>query len=142
MQLTLFTDYALRVLVYAANKQDGLVTMKEISDFYGISPDHLRKVIHSLAKSGYINSYRGKKGGIELALDPDQVFVGEVVREMEGGEAIIDCEGRDCLLTPDCILKGALNSGMNAFYTELNRYTLRDIAEGGRMQKYFTKINL
>ncbi len=142
MQLTLFTDYALRVLIYVTNKDKGLVTMREISDFYGISPDHLRKVIHTLAKAGYINSYRGKKGGIELAVESDQVFVGEVVKEMEGGEGIIDCEARDCLLTPDCVLKGAINAAMKAFYAQLNHYTLNDIAKGGRIQSYFGRLNL
>lgn len=142
MQLTLFTDYALRVLMYAANKNEGLVTMKEISDFYSISPDHLRKVIHTLSKTGYINSYRGKKGGIELAMESDKILVGEVIKEMEGGEGIIDCEARDCLLTPDCILKGAISAAMKAFYAQLNQYTLSDIATGGRMQNYFGRINL
>ena len=128
--------------MYAANRDEGLVTMKEISDFYGISPDHLRKVIHALSKTGYINSYRGKKGGIELAMESDKIFIGEVVKEMEGGESIIDCEARDCLLTPDCILKVAISAAMKAFYAQLNRYTLHDIAAGRGMESYFGKINL
>jgi Rrf2 family nitric oxide-sensitive transcriptional repressor len=139
MQLTLFTDYALRVLIYAARNSDVLVTMKEISDFYGISADHLRKVIHSLSKTGYIKSYRGKKGGLELAYGSENIRIGDVVRDMEGNPGIIDCEGRDCLLASDCSLKSVLNNGVNAFYAELNKFTLQDVAGSPRMNQFFPK---
>lgn len=140
MQLTLFTDYALRVLIYSAHKKGELATMREISDFYGVSAEHLRKVIHSLTKAGYLNSYRGAKGGIELAAPGSKIRVGDVVKDMQGSAPVIDCEGRDCLLSIDCVLKNALTKGMNAFYAELKNYSLEDIANNEPMRKYFSRI--
>jgi len=138
MQLTLFTDYALRVLIFTANKKtDELTTMREISSFYGISPDHLRKVIHKLAQAGYINSYRGKNGGIKLAHESGEILVGEVIREMEGDSELVDCEGRRCLFVGGCSLRDTFGKGLQAFYHEMNQYTLSDIADDDRMKKPF-----
>ena len=127
MQLTLFTDFALRVLIYLSQHDEQRATMKQISEFYGISIEHLRKVVHSLSRAGYIETFRGKSGGMRLARPAAEINIGELVYQFEGGVDIIDCAQRNCILNPSCILKGALKKSMEAFYQELEQYTLADI---------------
>ncbi len=141
MQLTLFTDYALRVLIFTANKPSGeLATMREISEFYKISPDHLRKVNHKLSQAGFICSYRGKNGGIKLAHDAKKILLGEVIKIMEGGGELVDCEGRKCLYCGGCSLRETFNKGLSAFYNELNKFTLEDVAQDKRMKNPIRKL--
>lgn len=127
MQLSRFTDFSLRVLLYLAINDSKRATLHEIADFYPISVDHLRKVVHKLSQSGYLNTYQGKSGGIELSRPPEEIRVGEVIREFEGHESFIDCSGIDCRLAGVCTLKVALKKGQQALFNALNEYTLADL---------------
>jgi len=85
MQLTRFTDFSLRVLIYLGGHPDALVTVAAIASEYGISRHHLTRVVHQLGIKGYIETVRGKGGGFRLARRPDQIRIGDVVRDMESG---------------------------------------------------------
>lgn len=127
MQVSRFTDYSLRVLLYLAINQGKRATLHEIADFYPISLDHLRKVVHALSREGYLRTYQGKYGGIELGRPLEEIRVGEVVRKFEGHDAFIDCSGLGCRLAQFCSLKEVLREGREALYDTLNRYTLADL---------------
>lgn len=127
MQLSRFTDYSLRVLLYLAINGSKRATLHEIADFYPISLEHLRKVVHELSKSGYLHTYQGKNGGVELARDPAAIKVGAVIRHFEGHDSFIDCEGLDCRLASVCTLKKALREGQRALFEKLDEYTLADL---------------
>ena len=131
MKLTSFTDYTLRVLMYLALNQGKLATIQGIADAYGISESHLMKVVHQLAKSGVVESLRGKGGGIRLALPPEQISIGQVIREAEGRGPIVECFGEHdtCKITPNCKLAGLLSKAFMAFYASLDEYTLNDLIE-------------
>lgn len=124
MQFSRFTDYSLRVLFYVATHNDRLTTLSEIATFYGISVEHLRKVVHHLSKSGYLQTFRGKNGGIRLASAPEAINIGEVIIQTEGDTPMVDCFGQSCRLTPCCTLQGMFNEAQNAFFAVLKQYTL------------------
>lgn len=127
MQLSRFTDYSLRVLLYLAINDGRRSTLHEIADFYPISVEHLRKVVHELSRSGYINTYQGKNGGMELAVPPGDIAIGEVIKHFEGHTSFIDCERLSCRLAQVCTLKSVLMVGQQALYDALNKYTLADL---------------
>jgi Rrf2 family nitric oxide-sensitive transcriptional repressor len=130
MRLTLYTDYSLRVLLYlGARNIEDLSTIKEISDAYGISKNHLMKVTHELGKLGYIETVRGRGGGIRLALKPKDIGIGKLVRQTEEDFYLVDCfnpESVGCIISPVCSLKGALNKALHAYIAVLDEYTLAD----------------
>ncbi len=130
MRLTLYTDYSLRVLLFLGTKEPGaLSTIKEISDAYGISKNHLMKVSHELGKMGYVETIRGRGGGIRLAKRPEEIGIGEVVRQTEEDFYLVDCfnpESIGCVISPVCNLKGALNKALHAYITVLDEYKLSD----------------
>jgi Rrf2 family nitric oxide-sensitive transcriptional repressor len=131
MKLTAFTDYSLRVLIYLAAETTHRATIAEIADSFGISENHLVKVVHFLGKQGWIETVRGKGGGIQLAMLPMQVNVGQVVRGTEGTAMPAVCFGEDddrCVIDGSCRLKGVLGEAVRAFYAVLDRYTLEDIS--------------
>lgn len=131
MKLTAFTDYSLRVLIYLAADTTRRATIAEIAQSFGISENHLVKVVHFLGRQGWITTVRGKGGGILLAMAPDQVNVGQVVRDTEGAALPAECfsdDGGHCVITQSCRLKGVLGEAVGAFYAVLDRYTLADIA--------------
>ena len=134
MKLTSFSDYTLRVLMYLALNPDRLSTIQGIAEAYGISENHLMKVVHQLAKSGLIESVRGKGGGIRLALASDQIRIGRVVRQAEGDSPIVEClsNHNTCLIAPDCKLTGALVRAFDALYASLDEYTLADLTARGK----------
>lgn len=129
MRLTQFTDYTLRVLMYLAADPDHRVTIQDIAEAYGISRNHLMKVVNHLARTGVVDASRGKGGGIRLARDPERIRVGEVVRAAEGEPPIVECfaDPRACRLTPACRLAGVLGKAVAGFYRELDRTTLADL---------------
>ncbi len=131
MKLTSFTDYSLRVLMYLALDPDHLATIQAIAEAYGISENHLMKVVHHLAKSGVVESVRGKGGGIRLAQAPEEIRIGRIVREAEGDGAIVECFStqNQCCITPDCKLKGVLARAFSGLYEYLDQYTLADMIE-------------
>lgn len=130
MKLTTFSDYTLRVLMYLATERDRRATIPEIAAAYDISANHLMKVVHQLAKSGVVESVRGKGGGIRLARDPAAIRLGEVIRRSEGPAAIVECLSDPpgpCRIAPACRLIGVLEEGFAALYATLDRYTLDDL---------------
>lgn len=141
MQLTLHTDYSLRVLVYLAQKPEGLATISEIADFYQISRNHLVKVVHHLASDGFIITTRGKHGGMRLAREPEAISVGEVVRKMEPNFDIVECfnpENQLCTVTPVCALKNVLQRASEEFLAVLDAYTLADaIIQNAQLEAVF-----
>ncbi|AIQ28253.1 Rrf2 family transcriptional regulator [Paenibacillus sp. FSL P4-0081] len=131
MRLTLYTDYSLRILMYLGAKQrEELTTIQDISSAYGISKNHLMKVSHELGKAGYIETVRGRGGGIRLALAPGKINIGEVVRRMEDDFYLVECfhpSGGSCPISPVCGLKGVLGRALQAYLQVLGEYTLEDL---------------
>lgn len=127
MHLSRYTDYAYRVLMYTAANHKRC-TLAEVGDFYGISREHLRKVVHNLGQLNYLRTYKGKAGGIELNLDPSGISLGAIYREFEHvKESVINCRKLECLLTPACKLKAILYDSERAFIAELDKYSLADL---------------
>jgi Rrf2 family nitric oxide-sensitive transcriptional repressor len=129
MRLTVFTDYALRVLLVLATRTEDLVTIADVSAAFAISDAHLMKVAHVLGKTGWVDTVRGRNGGMRLAVAPRTLKLGEVVRRLEPDFALVECFGADnrCVLTDGCGLQQALALAMKAFFDELDRYTLADL---------------
>jgi len=132
MQLTHFTDLGLRVLMYLSHKdRQEPVTISEIASKFSISRNHLVKVVHFLSKKNWIITTRGKGGGMALARDVKTYRLGSIVRELEGGDTLIDCAAPPCVLRGNCQLKSVLDRAMSVFYSALDEYTLED-AVGGK----------
>jgi len=129
VQLTRYSDYSFRVLIYLALAPERLVTIEEISRRYGISKAHLTKVVHELGLRGYVETVRGRRGGLRLARRPDEIGVGELVRETEGSLALVECfEPRgECAIEPACGLRAVLHEALAGFLGVLDRYTLADL---------------
>ncbi len=129
MRLTAHTDYAIRVLIFVAIRERGHGTIRDIAEAYGISRNHLMKVVHELQQHGYLKTIRGKGGGVVLARAPEQINLGQVVRDMEPDLALVECFRADnqCVITPDCQLKTMLNDALQAFLATMDHYTLKDM---------------
>ncbi|MEL0659378.1 Rrf2 family transcriptional regulator [Psychromonas arctica] len=129
MQLTKHTDYAIRVLIYLNTQleQESLSKATDIASLFGISFNHLTKVVHHLGKAGFIQTVRGKSGGIKLAKSADLINLGDVVAIMENTLDPINCSEPPCRLQSVCLVKPILNKAMQAFLDELNKHTLTDI---------------
>jgi Rrf2 family nitric oxide-sensitive transcriptional repressor len=125
MRLTGYTDYSLRVLMYLGAREDRLCSVAEISRAYGISQNHLMKVVNGLGRLGYVASARGRTGGIRLAKPADQIPVGQVIRETEDGFDLVDCQR--CVISSACGFAGVLDEALTAFMAVLDRYTLEDL---------------
>lgn len=140
MRLSLFSDYSLRVLMFAALKGEAF-SLSEVAEAYDISRHHLVKVVNYLAKLGYLETRRGRGGGISLGMPPEEIRIGMVVRRTEDSPIIVECfdpQHNKCPINGSCRLKGALAQAVNAFYETLDRHTLRDLvagAAGGGMKK-------
>lgn len=128
MQLNLKTDFALRMLMTLAARES-VTSIDWIAERYGLSRNHLAKVAQDLAAHGFIETIRGRGGGIRLAHRPDQINVGEVVRKLETTDSFVACLGPtpDCAIDGICGLKPALSGALNAFLCHLDRFTLADI---------------
>ncbi|WP_017380666.1 Rrf2 family transcriptional regulator [Paenisporosarcina sp. TG-14] len=131
MRLTMYTDFSLRVLMYVGAKDKSeLSTIQEISTAYGISKNHLMKVTYELGKHGYIETVRGRGGGIRLALLPENIIIGEVVRKTEDDFNLVECFNcttNQCVITPVCKLKNVLHQALVAYFAVLDQYTLHDL---------------
>ncbi len=134
MQLTRYSDYALRILMYLSMKEgEGTATISDIAAFYGISRNHLVKIVHRLGQLGFVTTTRGKGGGLKLARSAAQIGIGEVVRQTEVNFDIVECfdvQANTCRLTPICHLKGMLMAAQTQFLNELDTYTLADAIAG------------
>jgi Rrf2 family nitric oxide-sensitive transcriptional repressor len=132
MKLSLFSDYSLRTLMYAAVRDESF-QLDEVTTAYGISRNHVAKVVHHLAKLGYLETQRGRGGGIRLARPMADVRIGTLVRETESDAVMVECfdpATNSCPLIGSCRLKGILAEAMQTFYASLDRYTLRDLVSG------------
>ncbi|QHE50592.1 Rrf2 family transcriptional regulator [Pontibacillus sp. HMF3514] len=131
MRLKKYTDYSLRVLVYVGSKEDGeLSSIKEISDSFGISQNHLSKIVHELSKLGLIDTIRGRGGGMRLAIEPVDINVGHVVRNMEDDFTLVEWLGKsehDCGLNTGYALTHIFNDALTLFLQELDKYSLYDV---------------
>ncbi len=132
MKLTSFTDYSLRVLIYLAAQPERRATIAEIANAFAISESHLTKVVHFLGKEGWLANTRGKGGGLGLGRAPSDIGLGTVVRQCEGGDLPAECfdlDHNDCSIARICKLRFALRRAVDAFYAELDRYTLDDLVQ-------------
>lgn len=144
MRLTLQTDYALRVLMYAGLKRDGLATVSEIVRHFDMSKGHVMKVVHRLAQLGYVQTLRGKNGGFRLAHEPEAITAGAVVRDVEPELGVLGClQDRSgyCRIEECCVLRGALREATSTFLTTLDRYTLADLMKPRRALSMVLQID-
>ncbi|RFU47819.1 Rrf2 family transcriptional regulator [Paraburkholderia sp. DHOC27] len=144
MRLTDYTDYSLRVMLYLAVRGEGLSTIQDISDAYGISKNHLMKVVQRLGELGWVETVRGRNGGLRLFDHSSALTVGEVVRATESDFALVACfharngaqdgqgsphNERHCVIESQCRLKGVLERARHAFLSELDGHTIGELAE-------------
>ncbi|AKM19034.1 HTH-type transcriptional repressor NsrR [Geobacillus sp. 12AMOR1] len=121
------------MLLFLGTLDEGEKTnIKEISTAFSLSEHHLSKIVHELGKLGYIETIRGRNGGIRLAKRPEEIVIGAVVRETEDNLSLVECfaaHGNECVLTPSCRLRFALREALEAFLRVLDAYTLADLLE-------------
>ena len=130
MRLTTYTDYGLRVLMYVALKDGELATIQEIADAYAISKNHLMKVAYDLGRHGFLETVRGRGGGLRLARAASRINLGDVVRRMEDDLVLVECfapSANNCHITRACRLKGVLGEALKAWLGVLDKYTLADL---------------
>lgn len=130
MRLTTFSDYSLRVMIYLGSCGGRRVSVGEIAQAYGISKNHLMKVVLFLADEGYIETTRGKSGGVRLITRPERVRIGRLVRKSEAGSPLVECfgeTGSECRIETACRLRSAFHKALKAFYGVLDTYTLADL---------------
>lgn len=130
VKLTLLSDYSLRMLMHLAVNQDSLVTISETADRFGISKNHLMKVAHQLGRFGFIETIRGRSGGLRLAKPLEDINLGEVIRKMEQSSVLVECfpGGKGgCLITKECRLKSILHGAQDAFFDHLDAFFLSDL---------------
>jgi Rrf2 family nitric oxide-sensitive transcriptional repressor len=132
MRLTEHTDYALRVLMYLGSNRGRLATTREVAELHGISHHHLTKVVNQLGHAGFVETVRGRSGGIRLARAPADIMVGDVVRHTEPDFHVVACmdgRARACPLAPACVLKGALCRATACFLDTLDGVPLSSLIE-------------
>jgi Rrf2 family nitric oxide-sensitive transcriptional repressor len=129
MRLTEHTDYALRMLIYLGVRDDRLTSVGEVADAFGLSKNHLLKVANHLAAAGYVQTVRGRGGGLRLAQPAEAINIGAVVRATETDLNLVPCfcDGGGCRIEVGCILRATLNTALRAFMAELDRTTLGDL---------------
>ena len=128
MQLTRFTDYGLRILTYLALKpEEELANITEVTELYDLSRNHVVKIVHSLSKAGFLQTIRGKGGGIRLQRQPEKIGLGDLVRHLEPSLDIVDCDIPVCRINQVCQLRPILDEARDAFLAVLDNYTLADL---------------
>ncbi len=130
MQLTQYTDYSLRVLLYLGLHPERRCTITEISEAFDVNRNHLVKVVHNLSSSGWITTIRGKAGGMVLAFPPEHINIGAVIRHTEPHFDLLECfnyEENTCAISPACMLRHALYKARKAFMDVLDAYSLADV---------------
>jgi Rrf2 family nitric oxide-sensitive transcriptional repressor len=141
VQLSLHADYGLRVLIYLASHPGEIVSTKRISDTYGISKNHLVRVMQTLGEHGYIRMIPGRSGGVTLAKDIGSIRIGNVVRDAEPSLDLVECFNREtnqCPIINVCGLRAHLTHALQVFIAELNKHTLADLMAPPRHQSLAT----
>ncbi len=136
MQLTRYSDYSVRVLIYLALDPERLVTIEEIAQRYDISKAHLMKVVHQLGLRGYVETLRGRGGGLRLARRPDEIRLGDVLRATEENLDLVECfdaARSRCAIEGACGLRSVLHEALAAFLAVLDDYTIADLVARRRM---------
>ena len=144
MQLTMHTDYALRVLLYLAHFPDRRIGTREISTAYGISKNHLVRVVQTLAENGFVHATVGRAGGVELRRAPKDIRVGDVVRATEASFRLVECHdtvNNTCPIVPVCGLKGMLDTALAAFLAELDKQTLAGLVKPSSREKFVQLVS-
>ncbi len=129
MRMTQHTDYALRMLIYLSSRQGQACTVSDVADTYHLSRNHLLKVALRLRRMGFIETTRGRSGGIRLARNPSEINLGALVRGTEEDFSLVECmqgSGGSCIISPICRLKGIFGEALEAYLSVLDRYTLAD----------------
>jgi len=137
MQLTRYTDYGLRVLIFLSLQEEGRRSnVSEIAAHFAIPRNHLVKIVHRLGQLGYVQTIRGKNGGILLATSADSIGIGDVVRDLESTLEAVACElPSPCPILPACLLRGVLAKGMKSFFAVLDEVTLADLVRRPKQLK-------
>ncbi len=131
MRLTMMTDYALRLLMYVSQREGQLCTIAEVAEAHGLSEAHLMKITHQLALHGWLDTVRGRGGGMRLATAPELINIGAVVRSIEPDFRLVECfTGTSCQLTGRCQLTGIVQEALACFMEHLNQHTLADLLPG------------
>lgn len=128
MHLTLFTDFALRTMMYLTASPEKPSSVKEIAEYYGVSRNHLVKVVHRLGTLGFIETTKGRGGGIRLSVDPMTIRLGDIVQQLENMEIVecFNCDTNSCRISETCRLKNYLYEAGQSFIRTLNKYSLQD----------------
>ncbi len=144
MNITRFTDYSLRVLIYLAIDNKESITIKEVAERYQISKNHLMKVVQELNAKGYLIATRGKNGGIRLGREAGDINIGELVRSIEQGSTLVECFGSDnrCVITPACQLKRMFAEAMEQFFLSLEQYSLQDLVSTPQRGQLYQLLKL
>jgi Rrf2 family transcriptional regulator, nitric oxide-sensitive transcriptional repressor len=143
MRLSVYSDYALRVLMHAALRSPDLTTIDDVAEAYRISRNHLGKVVHELSQKGYLRTRRGIGGGFTIGRLPSEICIGDVIRMTEQDEIVIDCVSRTnepCAVFPACRLRKVLAEAAQAFYRALDQYTVADLVKRGREMRELLRI--
>ncbi|HRE19711.1 MAG TPA: Rrf2 family transcriptional regulator [Rhabdaerophilum sp.] len=148
MHLTAHTDYALRILMYAAaraadTQSDGRFSVEEVASAYNISRNHVMKIVQRLAASGYLKSYRGRNGGLALGKEPAEVRIGALVRFLEADCALVTCfsDASTCRICGQCVLQTALADALETFFAKLDALTLADLTLSDRAMRRLTRFS-
>ncbi|WP_390910858.1 Rrf2 family transcriptional regulator [Pseudosulfitobacter sp. SM2401] len=146
MQLTKFTDYALRTLMHLAVADEHMLTTRQIAGIHDAKYNHLAKVTQWLVREGYVASVRGRTGGLRLAKNTGDVNIGSIVRGLESQTELVEClrpDGGNCLLSPNCGLTSALRNAQDAFYASLDKITLADLTKNDApMARLLAQLNV
>ena len=142
--MTMHTDYALRVLLYLAHFPDRRIGTREISTAYGISKNHLVRVVQTLAENGFVHATVGRSGGVELRRTPKDICLGDVVRATEASFRLVECHdavNNTCPIVPVCGLKGMLDTALAAFLAELDKQTLASLVKPSSREKFVQLVS-
>lgn len=142
MHITRYTDYSLRVLLFTALRGEQRSTIAEIAERYKISRNHLMKVVQELNRKGYLQATRGKNGGLVLRKRPEDINLGELVRDTEQDLVLVECFGpaNQCVISPACRIKLVFAEALDAFFQVLDQYTLADLVENPQERRELIRL--
>jgi len=145
MQLSIFSDYALRTLMHLAAAEDNLLSTRQIAEIHGAKYNHLAKVTHWLSREGYVRSVRGRSGGLQLAIPAQDISVGEVLRKLESEQVLVEClrdDGGLCVLSPMCGLTDALQNAQSLFFGALDGVSISSLtSKRSKMSRLLKTLN-